>query len=454
MKNVVIAGGGDVGFSLARALSEEGHNVTVIEKDEEKTRKLEGLDVMVVQGNAASQSTLNKAYINSADVLIAVTASDEVNMVACSIAKNRGCHTMARINSDDYIETPVSNKDLLDCGVELAFCPELISATHISNVLTLPVLFDSPLLMMDQVRIVEERVSRRSHVVGKEIAKASLPRDVNLVTIFRNEEVLIPRGSLKLEANDRIIALMPEKGAKPLLAKLSKALGTSRKVRLDQRVKKAMIAGGSRVGLHLAKLLSQNEVAVIMIEEDPERCRMLSDKLEGVLVINGSPSDRELLREEGLSETDAFLALTDREEVNILISLLAKQHGAKRSIALIDKPSLKSTLEEMGIDLVITPRSVTLSTIMKYFHLEDFQSMATLSQGEAQVIEVKVREKAKLANRRIDSILGLRMKGVLIGAILRNDNLIIPRGDTFIHPNDRLVVFTKSRSVRWVKDNF
>lgn len=454
MKNVVIAGGGDVGFSLARALSEEGHNVSVIENDENIAVKLEGLDVLTVIGNAASPFVLNKAYINSADVLIAVTGSDEVNMAACSIAKNRGCTTLARINNDDYIQSPVSTEDLKDCGVDIAFCPELIAATHMVNILSIPALFDSPMLGQDVVRVVENRVAKKSKGVGKEIKKLGLPRNVNLVAIFRNEEVIIPRGSIKLRVNDRVITVIPREEETELTRKLSKLFGISRRISMKKTIDRVMIAGGSRVGFHLAKIMEDQDLSIIIIEEDNKKCISLSEKLSRVLVIEGSPADKELLQDEGISEADAFLAVTNKEEVNILTSLIASQLGAKKSIALVDRPELKSILEEIGLDLVISPRSVTLSTILKHFHTEEFESVAVMSHGDAQVIEMKVREKSKGANKRLDSILGLRTKDLLIGAIIRKKQLIIPRGDTFIHPGDQLVVFTRSTHLKWIKEYF
>jgi trk system potassium uptake protein TrkA len=219
-------------------------------------------------------------------------------------------------------------------------------------------------------------------------------------------------------------------------------------------VDRVMIAGGSRVGFHLAKLLSDMEMSVILVEENEERCKEISEKLPDVLVINGNPTDKDLLKEEGVTETDAFLAVTEKEEVNILTALLARQYGAIRSISLVDRPGLKSILEEVGIDLVISPREVTLSTILKYFHKDDFKALGTLNQGEVQVIEIRVRDKAKAANQRIDSIMRFRKREMVIGAIVREGKIIMPRGDTFIHPKDRLMIFTKSKLVKWVKDHF
>jgi len=454
MKNIVIAGGGDVGYHLAKTLSEEGHSITIIEKRDEITEKLEALDILVVTGNAASPSVLQRAYINSADIFIAVTGVDEINIAACAIAKNRGCRTMARINSVDYIESPVTTEGLKEAGVDIAFCPELIASQHIANILTIPIMLDSPIFMKEKVRVLEVRVDKNSKASGKELRKISYPADVNLVCIFRNEMVIIPKGHVKLEPNDRVIAVASLETSDESFQTLSKMLGVPRRTDLKKPIERVMIAGASRVGYHMAKLLSEKDLSVIMIDEDEDRCREMSEKLPDVLVINGSPTDKELLKEEGISETDAFLAVTDKEEVNILTSLLARQYGATRSIGLVDKPGLKSILEEVGIDLVISPRFVTLSTILRYFHQDEFESIATLFQGEVQVIDLKVREKSKAANRRLDSIMRFRKRDMLIGAIIRGGNVIIPHGDTFIHPKDQLLIFTKSSTLKWVKDYF
>lgn len=454
MKNVIIAGGGDVGYALARTLSEEGHNITVIERNDSLTERIEALDVLVVSGNAASPSVLDRAYVNSADFFIAVTGSDEINLAACSVAKNRGCRTLARINSEDYLKKPVSTEDLQEVGIDVAFCPELISSSHMANVLSIPLLLDSPLFGKGMLRMVENRVEKGSRAAGREIKKLKLPRNINIVAIFRSEEVLIPRGNLRLEPNDRVLSIMPTEFEEGSTRELSGILGIPRKVDSRKPIERVMIAGGSRVGHHLARLLSEKDMSVILIEEDEARCREISEKLPDVLVVNGSPTDKDLLKEEGVTETDAFLAVTDREEVNILTALLARQYGANRSISLVDRPGLKSILEEVGIDLVISPRAVTLSTILKYFHLDDFESLGILNLGEAQVIQLKVREKAKAANARIDSIMRFRKKEMFIGAIVRDGKVIMPRGDTFIHPKDRLVIFTRSRLVKWAKENF
>lgn len=454
MKNIIIAGGGDVGYHLAKTLSEEGHRITIIERLEEVTEKLEALDILVVTGNAASPSVLQKAYISSADMFIAVTGIDEVNMAACAVAKNRGCRTMARINSADYIEKPVTTEDLKDAGIDLAFCPELISSEHMANILKIPLMLDSPLFLKEKVRVLEVRVDKNSKAAGKELRKISYPTDVNLVCIFRNENVIIPRGNERLQPNDRVIAVASSESSEGSFNVLSRMLGVPLRADFKKPIEKVMIAGASRIGYHMARLLSERNMSVLMIDENEARCREMSEKLPDVLVINGQPTDKELLKEEGISETDAFLAVTEKEEVNILTSLLARQYGATRSIALVDKPGLRSVLEEVGIDLVISPRSATLSTILKYFHQDDFESVGTLGHADVQVIDIRVRERSKAANRRLDSIMRFRKRDMLVGAIVRGSNVIIPHGDTFIHPKDRLLIFTKSNTLKWVKDYF
>ncbi len=454
MKNVVIAGGGEVGFSLARTLSEEGHNITIIEKEEQVSEKLESLDILVVTGNAASPTVLDKAYIESADFFIAVTGSDEVNMASCAIAHNKGSRTLARINGEDYLRDPVSKEALKDAGIDIAFCPDMISSTHMANILNVPFLLDTPMFDEKLMRVMEHRVDKGSRALGSEIRKLKLPRDINLVAVFRNEEVLIPKGSLRLEANDRVLSVVPAVTLDIAYGGMQELFGSAPRRDLRSPITKIMVAGGSRIGYHIARLLSQKERSVILIEEDGRRCKEISERLDDVLVINGSPTDKELLKLEGVSETDAFLAVTEREEVNILTSLLAGQFGAKRSIALVDRPDLKSILEEMGIDLIVSPRSVTLSAILRYFHEDDFPSMAVMGEGELKVVEVKVKERSKGANKRVDGLMTIIKRDLIIGAIVRDGKVIIPRGETYIRPKDRLMVFTKGGNLKWLKDHF
>ena len=203
-----------------------------------------------------------------------------------------------------------------------------------------------------------------------------------------------------------------------------------------------MIIGASRIGMHLAKTLQEQDINVILIDESEEKCQMASERLPKVLVVHGSGTDKALLLDEGISNVDAFLATTNREETNILSCLLAKQHNAKRTIALVDRLGIKSMLEDVGVDLMVSPRLVTVSTILKYIHRPGLLSITILSHGEAQVIEYKVTEKSKIREKPLKKI--KFPKNTLVGAVVRNDKVLIPRGDFRIKLNDELIIFART----------
>jgi trk system potassium uptake protein TrkA len=203
-----------------------------------------------------------------------------------------------------------------------------------------------------------------------------------------------------------------------------------------------MIIGASRIGMHLAMTLQEQDMSVILIDESEEKCHLASEKLPKVLVIHGDGTNRELLLDEGISSVDAFLATTDKEETNILSCLLAKQHNAKRTIALVDRTGIKSMLEDVGVDLVVSPRLATVSTLLKYVHRPGLLSVSILNRGEAQVVEYKVTEKSKLLNKTLKRI--KFPKNTLVGAVVRDENVIIPRGNFKIKLDDELILFTRT----------
>ncbi|MCK5561938.1 MAG: NAD-binding protein, partial [Thermoplasmata archaeon] len=218
--------------------------------------------------------------------------------------------------------------------------------------------------------------------------------------------------------------------------------GHQEKVELKNIVKKVMIVGASRIGIHLAMTLQEMDMNVILLDSSEEKCQIASEKLPKVLVIHGDGTDRDLLMDEGITTVDAFLATTEKEETNILSCLLAKQHNAKRTIALVNRPGIKSMLEDVGVDLVVSPRLVTVSTIMKYVHRPGLLSVSILNRGEAQVLEYKVTEKSKIREKPLKKI--KFPKNTLVGAVVRNEKVLIPRGDFTIKIDDKLILFLRT----------
>ncbi len=436
---IVIAGAGEVGYTIARSLSEAGHNIAIIDRDKSACARVEGLDVLVICGNAASPAKLDEAYINSADIFIGVTGSDEINMLACAIAKLKGCKTIARIDDMEYIEEPIESEKFRNLGIDTAICPELVAAIKMSRILSIPNLVDISIFADGKVQALDTRVEPGSPLIGRTLKKSALPQNCNVAAIYRDADVLIPRGSDVFLPHDRAVIVM---GNLDNVEHIEKLFGHKEEVDLKNIVKKVMIVGASRIGMHLAKTLQDLDMSVILIDMSEEKCQIASEKLPKVLVIHGDGTNRELLLDEGISTVDSFLATTNKEETNILSCLLAKQHNAKRTIALIDRPGIKSMLEDVGVDIVVSPRLVTVSTILKYVHRPGLLSVSILNRGEAQVVEYKITEKSKLREKTLKKI--KFPKNTLVGAVVRNDKVIIPRGNYRIKVDDELILFART----------
>ena len=421
------------------ALSEAGHNIAIIDQDRNACSRVESLDVLTINGNAASPVKLDEAYINSADIFIGVTGSDETNMLSCAIAKLKGCKTIARINNLDYIDEPIESEKFRNLGIDTAICPELVAAIKMSRILSIPSLVDISIFADGKVQALDVRVESGAPLIGRTLKKSTLPEKCNVAAIFRDADVLIPRGSDIFLPHDRVVIVMSDLGH---VENIEKLFGHQEKVNFENIVKKVMIIGASRIGMHLARSLQEQDINIILIDESEERCNFASEKLPKVLVIHGDGTNRELLLDEGITSVDAFLATTNKEETNILSCLLAKQHNAKRTIALVDRPGIKSMLEDVGVDLVVSPRLVTVSTILKYVHRPGLLSVSILNRGEAQVVEYKITEKSKLRDRTLKKI--KFPKNTLVGAVVRNGKVVIPRGNFTIKLDDELILFVRT----------
>lgn len=438
---VVIAGAGEVGFHVANSLRSEGHDIVVIEKTPEKCEKVETLDILVLIGNASSPEILEEAGIKNAEMFLALTGKDEINMLSCIIAKTYGVKTIARIHSSEYINEPISEK-FKNIGIDIAICPELITALKTSRILTLPSILDADIFAKGNVQVLESLIEENSSVINKTIKDANFPKECNITAIFRNEEVIIPRGSDVLLANDRIITIV---GNKNIIPNIENLCG-NKKIIKSEKIERVMIVGGTRVGIHLAKIL-QDKSTVILLEENQKMTEYASQQLANTLVIQGSGADRNVLIEEGISDVDAFISVSDKEEFNILCCLLAKQYGAKKVIALTKTPELKSLLEYMGVDLTISPILATISSVLQYAKISPINllSLSVLHKGEAQVLELKITEKSKIAEKMVKNV--KLPENTLIGAIVRGENVIIPRGDDELRIEDRVIVFARTDAI-------
>lgn len=438
---VVIGGAGKVGYAIAQSLYSEGHDVAVIERDIEACTQAEALDIMVVRGNAASPESLLNAKIDDADLFIGVTGSDEVNLLACAFAKSKQCKTIARIESSDYINEPISKTKYKHVGVDVAISPDLVSGIKIARALLSPTILDAEIFARGKVQVLESVVDANSPAAGKALKEVKFPKSCMLVAIMRNDDVIIPGSGDIIMPDDSVVITL---GKQELIPAIENVIGGSKKQPSEEELKRVIIAGATRTSIHLAKLLEKT-VSVTIIEEKKEDCEKVSGELKNTVVVHGIPSDKDLLAAEGIENVDAFIAATRSDEQNMLSSLLAKQYGAKKTIALIDRTELKSSLEAVGIDMLLSPKLVTVSTVLQYARRSEVLSFKVLKEGEAQVLEFCVTDQSPLVGKKLKD--AKFPKNSIVGAIARDSDVIVPSGDDVIHIDDRIIVFAKTDSL-------
>ncbi|HIP24901.1 MAG TPA: Trk system potassium transporter TrkA [Archaeoglobus profundus] len=435
--HIVIAGAGEVGYNLAKVLS-ENHDVYVIEKDEEKVEAVENLDVKVIQGNAANLEVLKEAYTDKADIFLAVTGCDEVNLLAGIAARRLGAKKIVvRVGNPEYVEKPIIKNHPL--GYDLVICPQLALANEIVNFIMIPGAIEFISLSGGKGSIVEILISEDSPIVGKRISELNLPKNIIITAIHRDGEIIVPRGDTTIKVNDRIVLF----GKYEDISKIKKKLG-------NPVLKNVAIFGGGVVGMYVAKMLDKSNLNVKIIDPNLKVCEQLSSNLKKVKVIHGDPTDLDFLIEEEIGKSDIIVATTESDEKNLLISLLCKSLGSKKTIAKVEKGSNVKLFEQVGVDVALSPRKVTFIEVMKNLRLIDIRSMVDIAH-EVTVAEIIVNNK-EIAGKQIREI--KLPKRSIIGCILRGDECIIPRGDTEIKLNDKLLVFTTWEELNVVEEVF
>ncbi len=432
---VIIIGAGVVGYTIAKQLSTEGHDVVLIEKNERRVKEVrESLDVRIVHGSGASPRILMDAGIEKVDLVIAVTDSDEVNMIACLIAETQSSvpKKIARIRDREYASyTRIFEPDYLN--LDLNINPERLAAEHILKIVGVPGAIEVEDFVEGRVKLVGCKVAPESPVKGmrlSEIEGLQPLKKILIVAIYRGFETIIPRGSTTLEEGDMVFAVTVPEEAGNLL----NLLGTGKK-----RGNRIFIVGGGEVGFYLAEHMETTGYQVKIVERDEARCAFLAEKLNRSLVIHGDGTDQDLLREENVGDTDTFIAVTDDEEANVLTSLLAKRLGADRCIALIDKPEYISMVPTIGIDVAVSPRLSSVSSILQYVRRGKIVSVTTLLEERVEAIETIALETSDIVDRPIKKI--KFPKDAIIGTVVRDDEIIMPLGETVIKPGDKVVIF-------------
>jgi trk system potassium uptake protein TrkA len=430
---IAIAGAGKLGVKITEMLLSGDHSVTVIDKDEDVLQKLSAnYDIMTVTGNAKETSLLDSIGIEGFDYFLASTDRDEKNIVIASFAKKMGCaHVIARIRDPEHMHQVDFIKDTMN--IDYLINPDYAITQEIYKYLVEKYTISNGILSTGRIALIEFTSNKMPELVNKHIREVrEMLGSILVVAISRNGKVIIPNGDSSIMEDDSLYIL----GGRDMILSLSKRVLEKGKY---TNLRKVMIAGGGKTGLYLAKLLSEYGASVKIIEIDKARCQYLSSRLENVLVLHGDATDLTLLKEENFDEMDAFVSTTGYDEENLLLALMAKQHDIEDVIAKISRESYSGLIESMGIDMVLNPVDISASHILRFVQGSDLIVFSQLIQGQAEMVEFIAEEDMMLLDTRI-SELGLP-KGVLIAAIHRGPDVIIPDGSTVVRDGDRVIVF-------------
>ncbi len=444
---VIVVGAGEVGSYVAERLSREGHDIAVIERDAKKCAHIsEHLDVLTVQGSGTHPSKMQEAGVAKADLVVAVTSIDEVNLLAARIAKIEGVErTVVRIEASE-LRSRSAEALCQDLGADLVIDPDEATAQEILELLEYPGAAEVAVMGGGEVIVLGARLPEDAPIVGKtllQIGQEYEPHwDFLFGAISRGDETIIPRGDHVVQAHDLLRVVCRRDAQAELLTLLGLNRGVPRRI---------MLLGGGRTAKLLAARLDARGGEVALVEQDPVRARELAEKLPGVLVLEGDMTDSDLLAEEGIGDYDAVIALTGADDANVLACLYARSVGAKETIAVVHGLALLPLLAESGIDAALSPRTATANAVLRFVR-GGVAQVATFLEGEAEVLELEVfagspADGAVLAELRLP-------KDVLIGAIVRDGKAHIGRGRSELRSRDHVVVFAMPHVVEDVKQVF
>ncbi|AGB49186.1 K+ transport system, NAD-binding component [Methanomethylovorans hollandica DSM 15978] len=443
MKAVII-GAGEVGYHIAKSLYAT-NDVIVIEQDEEACKRADELDVQVIQGNGANASILSQV-IKGTDILMAVTGSDEVNIVACMASKliigdKNKLKTMARVSNPDYIDKPIAKRTSI--GIDVMICPELTMASEVAQILAIPSAIDIESFAEGKVEMMELVVSKESYFANKMMKDLHLADCCIVSAIFRKDDVIIPHGGDSIQENDHIVVIGQPSAMKDIRGLLGEVVG---------RRSKVMIIGGGIVGFYLAKLIGKSEADIKIIESRKDRCEEIADELSGVLVLNGDGTDINLLKDEGINEMDVVVSVTDSDEKNLLCSLIAKKLGVKKVIARSDRSDYISLFEMVGVDSAVSPREATVNEVLKLTMGKGIEAITTIEGQKAEIIEYTASSKSKIVGKPLRDV--KFPAGAIVSMIVHKGRTIVPRGSHVIEENDRVVVFALPTALEAVEKLF
>lgn len=435
---IVIVGAGQLGYSIAELLSRERFEVVVVDHDESQLEAVKNtLDVLAVTANGASPITMNDPDIKGADILIAVTSSDEVNMVACILAKKHEIqHTIARIRDMQFMsEAKEYLKENFD--IDLMLNPELITASEINRILMTPAALDVEDFAHGKIRLFETKVHRKSSLIRVPFKDLRLPPGVLAGMIFRDHRMIIPHGDDCLLPHDNAYFIgIPEE-----IEKFSKSL-----VQRDARkLHRVLIIGAGRAGRALAPMLDAQGVQVKIIDKDRERCRMVAEFLENGISICGDGTDIDLLTEEGISDADVVVCLTEDDKLNLMLALLARHlSGNKcRTVVRVSRSEYVELMEKVGVDIVLSARLLSAAEVLAFARRGGVVAVSLLEGAKAEAVEVIVQPGAPVAGKKLME--ANLPRECLVCACVRGEEAMIPNGHTVLQPGDRAILFIQTK---------
>ena len=449
--NIIICGAGRVGFTIAKLLVEQNHSITVIDQSSEDIQKInESLDVKAIVGKATYPSILEKANASDADMIIAVTKNDEINMLICQIAFSifNIQKKIARIRSQDYLNpkfSKVYNKENLP--IDVIISPELEIAKSLQRKLEAPGALDNVPFAENKIRLLEISVNKTCPLIGiklNELTKKFPKLEANILGVIRDEKFIIFKKNDVMKENDKAYVII---NASQMQLTLS-AFGHNEKIS-----NKILIIGGGNIGFNLAKNIEQSfdSARVKIIEKDKNRSEFIASELNNSIVINGNGLDEDVLAEANLNEIETVLALTNDDEDNLMVSVLVEKFSQdKRTMALINKPNYSLLQSSLKIDDLIDPRMNTVSSILKHVHKGTIETAYSILNGEYEVIEAEIINTSELINKELKN--SNLPEEIRIGAILRGEDIIIPRSN-FVFQKEDIVVFLAKRDHLSVVEN-
>lgn len=443
---ILVVGDGKVGHTLAEKLVSENHDVVMIDRDEEVLQKTEDLlDVMCIEGNGANARTLIDAGVRDADIIVAATASDETNMLCCLVGKRLGAeYSIARIRDPEYNESLTLLQQEL--GIDMTINPERATAQEISRLLRFPLANNIESFAKGHVEIVEFTAQHDDPITGlplKELParQPAMPR-VLYCAVERDGEVTIPNGDFVVREGDRVHVA----GEMVTITRFFRYMG-----RTAKRIRNVMIIGGGRISYYLARIIEPMGIHVTLVEIDEKKAQLLSEQLPRVDVICGDGTDQELLEQENLAEMDAFIALTDRDEENLMTGLYAQQKGVDKVIVKSNRHAYKEIINTLGLKSIVSPRIITCNILLRYVRARvnadgtTVEKLYRLVDGKAEALE--------FIARKGDPYIGIPLKnlkvspGTLIAVILHRDKVIVPFGNDVIEDGDRVVVMANCSGI-------